>query len=161
MTTTHHTRRDAKEQARLEAFLTDLCEKRITFNELLGVRVESMAPPARLKVAMRPALIGHRQSGRLHGGVTSALLDTAGGFALMVAIADRHPHDSIEQVMQRISKLGTIDLRIDYLLPGLGSYFVASGEVLRMGGRVGTTQMRLVNDAGTLVATGTAAYILS
>jgi uncharacterized protein (TIGR00369 family) len=161
MTTHPAQRRDAKEQARLETFLTELCEKRIAFNELLGVQVESMAPPPRLKVAMRSALVGHRQSGRLHGGVTSALLDTAGGFALMVAIAERHPHDSIEQLTQRISKLGTIDLRVDYLLPGLGTYFVASGEVLRLGGRVGMTQMRLVNDAGTLVATAAAAYILS
>jgi hypothetical protein len=30
-----------------------------------------------------------------------------------------------------------------------------------MGGRVGSTQMRLVNDEGTLIATGSAAYIVS
>ena len=161
MTTHHPQRRSAKEQSKLEAFLIELCEKLITFNETLGIKVESVASPPRLRLEMRAALVGHRSSGRLHGGVTSSLLDAAGGFALMVAIADRHPNEAIDQLVHRISKLGTIDLRVDYLLPGIGSYFIASAEVTRLGGRVGSTQMRLVNDAGTLVATGSAAYILS
>lgn len=161
MTTQHPQRREPREQARLDAFLIELCERRIAFNATLGLKVESLAPPPRLKFDMRPALVGHLQSGRLHGGVTSAVLDAAGGFALMVAIADRHPGDSLEHVVQRIGKLGTIDLRVDYLLPGIGSFFIATGEVTRLGGRVGSTQMRLVNDAGTLIATAAAAYILS
>ena len=161
MTTHHPPRRDAKEQSRLEAFLVDLCERRITFNQTLGLKVESLAPPPRLRLDMRPELVGHVQSGRLHGGVTSAMLDAAGGFALMVALADKHPGDSTEHIIQRISKLGTIDLRVDYLLPGIGSYFIATGDVTRLGGRVGSTQMRLINDSGTLIATASAAYILS
>lgn len=154
-------RRDAKEQARLEALLVELFEHRVTFNHTLGVKVESITPPPRLRLDMRPALVGHAPSGRLHGGVTSALLDAAGGFALLVAIADRHPSESIEQLGHRFGKLGTIDLRVDYLRPGIGAYFVASGEVTRLGGRVGSTQMKLVNDGGTLLATAAAAYILS
>jgi uncharacterized protein (TIGR00369 family) len=50
---------------------------------------------------------------------------------------------------------------VDYLRPGLGKHFVAQAEVMRLGGRVGTTQMRLVNDEGTLIATGAAAYMVS
>jgi len=64
-------------------------------------------------------------------------------------------------VMHRFAKLGTIDLRVDYLRPGLGKHYVAQAEVMRLGGRVGTTQMRLVNDEGTLIATGAAAYMVS
>ena len=63
--------------------------------------------------------------------------------------------------MHRFAKLGTIDLRIDYLRPGLGKHFTAHAEVMRLGGRVGTTQMRLLNDEGTLIATGAAAYMVS
>ena len=36
-----------------------------------------------------------------------------------------------------------------------------SAEVLRLGGRVGSVQMRLVNDEDVLVATGSAFYMLS
>lgn len=65
------------------------------------------------------------------------------------------------QVMHRYSRLGTIDLRVDYLRPGLGKHFTASAEVVRLGGRVGSTQMRLVNDEDTLIATAAAAYVVS
>jgi acyl-coenzyme A thioesterase PaaI-like protein len=48
-----------------------------------------------------------------------------------------------------------------HLRPGLGPHFDASAEVLRLGGRIGNTQMRLLNDQGTLVATGAAAYVVA
>jgi uncharacterized protein (TIGR00369 family) len=84
-----------------------------------------------------------------------------GGFALMAAIGEKHADENTAQVMHRFVKMGTIDLRIDYLRPGIGTHFVATAEVTRLGGRIGATQMRLVNDAGTLIATGAAAYIIS
>lgn len=162
---THHPappRRSADEQARLDAALTDLFERRITFNQILGLVVESaVAPAPRIRFAMRPELIGSALHGRLHGGVISATLDAMGGFALMVAIGEKHADDSTQQVMHRFAKMGTIDLRVDYLRPGIGAHFVASAEVTRLGGRIGSTQMRLVNDQGTLIATGSAAYVIS
>jgi uncharacterized protein (TIGR00369 family) len=110
---------------------------------------------------MRPELVGHYQHGRLHGGVISATLDAMAGLAIMVALGEKHPEESAEQVMHRFSRLGTIDLRIDYLRQGIGSHFTASAEVLRLGGRVGSVQMRLINDEHVLVATGAASYMLS
>jgi uncharacterized protein (TIGR00369 family) len=83
-----------------------------------------------------------------------------GGFALMVAIAERHAAEHTAQVLQRFLKMGTIDLRVDYLAPGVGRHFVATADVMRLGARIGRTQMRLVNDAGTLIATGAAAYVI-
>lgn len=153
-------RRDATEQARLDAALTQLFERTIAFNEVLGLKLQSLAPPS-LRFEMRPQLVGHYVYGRLHGGVISATLDAMGGMALMVAIAERHADESTEQVMHRFSKMGTIDLRVDFLRQGIGQHFVASAEVMRLGGRVGSTQMRLVNDDGTLIATGSAAYMIS
>ena len=139
-----------------------LHEEQITFNQTLGIKVASMAPgDMRLEFAMKPAFVGHFQYGRLHGGVISAVLDTAGGFGLMLAIAERHPDETADQVMHRFSRMATIDLRIDYLRPGMGSTFTARVEVTRLGGRLGSTQTRLVNDEGTLIATGAAAYVIS
>jgi uncharacterized protein (TIGR00369 family) len=155
-------RRGSEEQARLDAALTELFERRITFNQVLGLVVESaQAPAPRIRFAMRPELIGSALHGRLHGGVISATLDAMGGFALMVAIGEKHADESTQQVLHRFAKMGTIDLRIDYLRPGVGAHFVASAEVTRLGGRIGSTQMRLVNDQGTLIATGSAAYVIS
>ena len=154
--------RSAAEQARFEALLTDMFERRMSFNEVLGLRVQSLsAPGASLRFDMQPELVGHFLSGRLHGGVISAVLDATAGLALMVAIGDKHRADSAEQVLERFARMGTIDLRIDFLRQGVGKHFVASGEVTRLGGRVGSTQMRLVNETGLLIATGAASYILA
>ena len=66
-----------------------------------------------------------------------------------------------ETAMQRFTKIGTIDLRVDFLRPGLGRHFMARAEITRLGGRVGSTQMRLHNEDGLLIATAAAAYIVS
>jgi uncharacterized protein (TIGR00369 family) len=156
------TRRSAEEQARLDAALADLFQHRITFNQTLGLTIESArAPEPRIRFTMRPELVGHFLYGRLHGGVISATLDAMGGFALMVAIGEKHADESTPQVLHRFGKMGTIDLRVDYLRPGVGNSFVASADVTRLGGRIGATQMRLVNDQGTLIATAAAAYVIS
>lgn len=160
--TAHPPRRSPEEQARLDAALTDLFERRISFNEVLGLRIDAMDPADfRMRFAMRPELVGHYLYGRLHGGVISAALDATGGNAVVLALAEKHAHETAEQVMHRFARIGTIDLRIDYLRPGLGSHFIASAEVLRLGGRVATVQMRLTNEQGSLLATGTGAYIVS
>ena len=154
--------RSADEQARLDAALVDLFEHKIAFNQVLGLKIASVRPgDVRGLITMKPELVGHYSYGRLHGGVISAVLDAMGGLALMVGIAERHPHDNMLQVMQRFSRMGTIDLRVDYLRPGMGRHFVASAEPTRLGGRIGSTQMRLVNDEGSLIATAAAAYVVA
>ncbi|PXW97984.1 uncharacterized protein (TIGR00369 family) [Sphaerotilus hippei] len=155
-------RRSAEEQARLEASLTELFEQRICFNQVLGLKVVSM-DPARfsMRFDMRPDLVGHYLHGRLHGGVISAVLDATAGNALVLAIAERHADESTPQVLHRFARVGTIDLRVDYLRQGLGRHFIASAEITRLGGRVASTLMKLHNDGGELIATGAAAYIVS
>ena len=110
---------------------------------------------------MTPSLVGHYHYGRLHGGVISAVLDTTAGLALMCAIADHFGDESAAQVLARFNRIGTIDLRIDYLRQGIGERFVATASVTRLGGRVGSTQMALHNERGLLLATGAGAYVVS
>jgi len=162
MTATAGTPRDAAQQALVDAELVQIFQHRITFNQTLGLKIESVRPgDVRSSFPMRPELVGHFAYGRLHGGVISAVLDAMGGLAAMVGVAERHSSDNAQQVLHRFARLGTIDLRVDFLRPGLGRHFVATAEVTRLGGRVGSTQMRLVNDEGTLIATGAASYIIS
>lgn len=161
-TTTHASPRSPAEQHRLEQAMTELFERTIRFNQVLGLTVESCDPAGpRIRFDMRADLVGHAPSGRLHGGVTSAVLDALGGFALMVAIGAKHPGETTEEVMHRLVRVGTIDLRIDFLRPGVGAFFLGRAQVTRLGGRIGSTQMSLQNDHGTLVATGAASYVIS
>lgn len=156
------TRRTPEEQARLETVFTELFEHSFNFNEVIGLKVESFSPASpRLTFAMRPELVGSYLHNRLHGGVIATALDTVGGFAVAVAVAEKHSQETTEQIVTRFGRFGTIDLRVDYLHQGVGRSFHASAEVMRLGGRIASTRMELKNEAGLLIATGTAAYIIS
>jgi uncharacterized protein (TIGR00369 family) len=142
--------------------LRDIFEQRIVFNQVLGLRVESVAADRVTgRIDMRPELIGHFAHHRLHGGVISATLDAMGGLAVMAAIGDRHRDEPVEARVARFGKLGTIDLRIDYLRPATGAHFTAIAETLRLGSRVASTRMEFRNERGVLVSAGSGAYIVS
>jgi acyl-coenzyme A thioesterase PaaI-like protein len=144
------------------AALTELFEERIPFNQVLGLRIDSLSAEAVAgHLAMRPELIGHYAHHRLHGGVISATLDAMAGLAVMAAIGARHMDEPPPERLRRFGKLGTIDLRIDYLRPALGERFALHGEVLRLGSRVATTRMAFLDASGKLLASGSAAYIVS
>lgn len=154
-------RRSPEEQVGLEAMFTEIFEHSFSFNEVIGLRIDSFDPESpRLTFDMRPELVGSSLHNRLHGGVIATALDTVGGFAVTVAIAEKHATETAEQILMRFSRLGTIDLRVDYLHQGIGRSFHASAKVVRLGGRIASVQMELKNDAGLLIATGTAAYII-
>jgi acyl-coenzyme A thioesterase PaaI-like protein len=110
---------------------------------------------------MKRELIGHFSFNRIHGGVISAGLDAMAGLAVMAAIGARHMDETPMQRLQRFSKLGTIDLRIDYLRPGIGEWFELRAQVMRLGSRVASTRMEFLGADGKLLSTGSGAYIMS
>ena len=142
--------------------LTKIFEETIVFNQVLGLKVTSVkADRVTGRIDMRHELIGHYSFNRIHGGVISAGLDAMGGLAVMAAIGARHMDEAPEQRLHRFSKLGTIDLRIDYLRPGISTHFELRAEVLRLGSRVATTRMEFLGADGKLLSTGAGAYIVS
>jgi hypothetical protein len=72
---------------------------------------------------MRPELVGSYIHNRLHGGVIATALDTVGGFAVVVAVAEKHANETAEQIVTRFGRFGTIDLRVDYL-HNFGTHFI-------------------------------------
>ena len=111
--------------------LKALFEEKIVFNQVLGLKITSLTPTRVVaRIDMRPELVGHYSFNRVHGGVISAGLDAMGGLAVMAAIGARHMDESPLQRLHRFSKLGTIDLRIDYLRPGISEYFELRAEVM-------------------------------
>lgn len=87
-----------------------------------------------IRFDMRDELVGNSHFKILHGGVIASILDTEGGFVLIMDGAWRP--DASSPAKTPIIKGGTIDLRIDYLRPGRGKHFVASGTILRHGNKV-------------------------
>lgn len=142
--------------------LRKVFEEMIVFNKVLGLKITSLkATEVRARINMKPDLIGHFSYNRIHGGVISAGLDAMGGLAVMAAIGARHMDETPTQRLHRFAKLGTIDLRIDYLRPGIGEYFELRAEVMRLGSRVASTRMEFMGADGKLLSTGSGAYIVS
>ncbi|TNF51013.1 MAG: thioesterase family protein [Burkholderiales bacterium] len=137
-------------------------EEKIVFNQVLGLKITDLRPDRAIaRIDMRRELIGHYAHNRVHGGVISAGLDAMGGLAVMAAIGARHMDEAPEQRLLRFAKLGTIDLRIDYLRPGIAEWFELSAEVLRLGSRVASTRMEFRGPDGKLFSAGSGAYIVS
>ena len=142
--------------------LKELFEERIVFNQVLGLKIGAMGPDGVTgHIEMRHELIGHVAHQRLHGGVISAGLDAMGGLAVMAAIGLRHMDEPPLQRLMRFGKLGTIDLRVDYLRPGIGERFELRAQVMRLGSRVASTRMEFLGADGKLLSTAAGAYIVS
>ncbi len=142
--------------------LTQIFEEKIVFNQVLGLKVTGLNPErVSARIDMRPELIGSYTHKRLHGGVISAGLDAIGGLAVMAAIGARHMDEPVEQRLHRMSRVATIDLRVDYLRPGIGAYFEFRAEVMRLGSRVASIRMELVAADDLLLSTGAGAYIVA
>ena len=142
--------------------LRAIFEERIVVNRVRGLKIVELRPDHVLgRIEMRPELVGHYSFNRLHGGVVSAGLDAMGGLAVMAAIGARHMDELPAQRLQRFSKLGTIDLRIDYLRPAIGESFELRAAVLRLGSRVASTRMEFLGAEGKLLSSGAGAYIIS
>jgi len=140
----------------LQALMRRVMEEQIAFNKHLGLKVESFDVAApKLRFDMRPELVGNPARQILHGGVISATLDVAGGFAIMLSLAA-----DMTGMPTSFPNMGTIDLRVDYLRPGRGKYFIATARIVRKGKRIAVTHMELHNDAGDLISTGGGAYVI-
>lgn len=137
-------------------------EEKIVFNQTIGLKLTRVTPEGvEARIEMRPELVGHFAYNRIHGGVISAALDAIGSAAVMAALAAKHMDEVPAKRLERFAKLGTIDLRIDYLRPGIGEFFTIHAEALRVGSRVGTSRMEFRGPDGTLMSAGAAAYIVS
>jgi uncharacterized protein (TIGR00369 family) len=142
--------------------LRAIFEEKIVFNRVLGLQVTSLRPEKVTgRIAMKPELVGHYLHNRVHGGVISAGLDAMGGLAVMAAVGARHMEEPPAERLHRFGKLGTIDLRVDYLRPAVGEVFELHAEVLRLGSRVASTRMEFLGEGGKLLASGAGAYIIS
>lgn len=142
--------------------LRQIFEDKIVFNKVLGLKITAVMPErVTARLPMRPDLVGHYTYHRVHGGVISATLDAMGGLMAMAGIGARHMDEPVAQRLTRFSKLGTIDLRVDYLRPAIGEHFELSADLLRLGSRVASTRMEFRGADGKLLSTGAGAYIVS
>ncbi len=125
-----------------------LMEEGIPFNKYLGMRVLLLEHGnARLLLPFREEFIGDSRRPALHGGLISTLVDTCSGLAAWTCCA---PND----------KIATVDMRVDYLLPGPAADIEARAHVERLGNRVAVVSCMVVPalDGERTIAAGRAVY---
>jgi len=134
--------------------LVEVLGKQMPFGQSLGLTPDSFDTDNDcIRFPWRDTLIGHPICKLLHGGAISSILDIQGSFMVLL----EHIRSSN---FKASGKGGTIDLRVDYLLPGKGRHFVTSANILRMGGKVAVARMALHNAKHQLIAVGTGTYML-
>ena len=136
-------------------------EEKIPFNKVLGLQIETMQiDQVHTKFKMRPELVGNFVQNMLHGGVISSVLDATGGLMASISLLHKMLDQPIQKIEQNLTRLGTIDLRVDYLRPGQGEYFISTASIMRAGRKVSVTRMEMHNDQDLLIAVGTGTYIV-
>jgi uncharacterized protein (TIGR00369 family) len=133
---------DAWIEERREVF-----ERHPSLNHYLGFKLEGAGPGwSRMRVDLRPEVMN--PFGAAHGGTVSALIDSAAGSAVA---AGTLPDDRI---------MGTIDMQVHFLERAVGATLIAEGRMVRAGRAIAIAQVDVRNDAGRLVAMGTATFKL-
>lgn len=130
--------------------LLQFIEAGIPFNQYLGLKVIGLVRgECWLRIPAAAHLVGDPFRPAIHGGVISTLADVAGGaacFTMMKSHRDR---------------VSTVDLRIDYLRPGVADRDLVGGaRVLRMGNKVAVVRIEVFSgdDRESPVAFGQAVY---
>lgn len=136
--------------------------EQIPFNKVLGLTPTKLSPDyCEFRMNMKDDLIGNFLQGILHGGAISTALDVTGGAMAMVAAWQRMKENKTprEERPKTLSRLGTIDMRVDFLQPGKGQEFVIGATLLRIGNKVAVTRMEFRNEKDELIAVGTGTYL--
>jgi len=130
----------------------------LPFHSFLGLGPECFdAENKCIRFEMRDEFVGNKHYNILHGGVIATVLDIAGGFVLALNGAWNTRTSATGALL---IKGGTIDLHIDYLRPGRGKRFVASGTILRHGNKVAVVRSELVNEQNELIAVALGTYLV-
>jgi uncharacterized protein (TIGR00369 family) len=136
-------------------------EEHMPFNRFLGLKIVTLdTENVSVKVKMKEGLIGNFIRGMIHGGVISSLIDIVGGLLAAAQVIKKMDGMPAKDLARRIERVSTVDIRVDYLIPGIGDYFLCNGSVIRMGEKVATIGMELSNDGGEVIALGRGTYLV-
>ena len=104
--------------------LKGMYEEKMPFNRLLGIRIDSLTPTnVTVSIDMREELVGNYMRQILHGGVISSVLDLTGGLIASVELLKHLGNIGFDEIEKRLTRVGTIDMRVDYLRAGDGVFF--------------------------------------
>lgn len=150
-----------KAMKELRDMVAEIFTKKMKFMEPFDLKVEHYDEKAvRVRFDMNDQLIGNMAQHILHGGVSASVLDAIGGMVAIAATCAKEQHTTREQQLTHIAKAATINLRIDFVRPGRGKYFIGTAELVRCGNKIVVMRSELRNDQDILICTGMANYMV-
>lgn len=143
------------------ARLAEVFSNHVPFHNVIGFEFDQLAVDGcKISFKNKPELVGNFVQKILHGGVTATALDVVGGAMAAVGMMEKYPEADEKELGKKLSRIGTIDIRVDYVRPGRGESFYAKARLLRSGSKVAVVRMELHNEQDTLIALGTGTYIM-
>jgi uncharacterized protein (TIGR00369 family) len=133
----------------MKAFDEEYYKQRVNtfpFVKLMGMRLlSSEGGKSVMECRVRPVL--RNSAGTLHGGAMGALVD------MSVATA-------LRSVMPLSSKMTTVEYKVNFLKPVPEGKVTAHGSILRLGRTIAVGATEIRNEAGEVVAFGSATYYI-
>jgi uncharacterized protein (TIGR00369 family) len=128
-------------KTQLEAIINDCPYHQ--FLKLTVVSVDEERGDVTLKLPFRQDFSRSAEVPQVHGGITAALIDIAGDYAIAVKIDRGVP---------------TINLRIDYLRMATNTDLTARATVIKLGRTIGVVDVEVRDDQGRMIAIGRGNY---
>ncbi|MDQ7049930.1 MAG: thioesterase family protein [Enterobacterales bacterium] len=151
----------SEKRQQMLAKMAEVFSNSVPFHNVIGLKFDHLTTEGcQISFDNKPELIGNFVQNILHGGVTATALDVVGGAMAAVAMMQKYPDADELELAQKLARIGTIDLRVDYVRPGRGESFYAKARLLRSGSKVSVVRMELHDNKDTLIALGTGTYMM-
>ncbi|MEJ0026658.1 MAG: PaaI family thioesterase [Rhizomicrobium sp.] len=126
-------------------------------NALGAIVVEAVPGRSVMRLPYAPHLVGNPETGVVHGGAITGLLDQACGMAVGSALSLRPPEDG------GMRSIATLDLRIDYLKAAKpGADITVEAECVKITRQIVFARGRAFQESeGEPIALATAAFMIT
>ncbi|MEL7029704.1 MAG: PaaI family thioesterase [Pseudomonadota bacterium] len=114
--------------------------------EFLGLQAEEFDQDQTrvvFRMPLRAELERAAGTKQFHGGPVASLIDTAGDYAVALAVGGGVP---------------TVNFRVDYLRPSVGDYLLATAQARRVGRSLAVADIDVTDPEGRLCAIGRGCY---
>ena len=115
----------------------------ISFLGLVVLEADHDKGRVKMRMPMRPEFERQANADQIHGGIISALIDTAGDYALIMTAGVGIP---------------TINFRTDYLSPAKAGDLIAVAEVRKRGRSISVVDIEIRDASNKLIALGRGTY---
>lgn len=104
------------------------------------------------RMSKQEHLMGNVRKRMLHGGAIAGLFDSVGGVLCAINIVDRLKTAEPKVRTRKLSRLCTVDLKLDYLRPARAQEYRVHGEIVKFGASIIVVNMTMYDERDNKIA---------